>query len=100
MDVGRAPGIGVVLPGIRARTNGQEAIDTVFICQTAANAEEIWIERPRPLIAFVKVAASGIDLPNLQEGGRHWLPAPARPSPGNKHALAHGPPPPPPLPLT
>src|SRR6266849_11124094 len=90
MDVGRTPGIGVVLPGIRARTNSQEAIDTVFICHTTANAEEIRIERPRPLITFVKVAASGIGLPDLQEGVRHGLPTLVEHSSGNNDALADG----------
>jgi hypothetical protein len=67
MDMSRSPGIRVIEPGIGSRTNGQEAIDTIVIGQTATHAQEIGIERPRPLIAFVQVAASSIGLPDLQQ---------------------------------
>src|SRR6266849_2970666 len=70
MDVGRTPGVGMVKPGVCSWTNRQETIDPIFICQTPAHAQEVGIERPRPLITFVEIPASGIGLPDLQE--RIW----------------------------
>src|ERR1700730_8944001 len=73
MDMGRSPCIGVVLPRIRARSNGQEPVTPVFIRQTAAHTEEVGIERPRPLISLMQVAAGGVGLPDLQQGVRNRL---------------------------
>src|SRR5579859_5560215 len=73
MDMRRTPGVAMVLPGIRARSNGQEAIDALSIGQAAPHAEEVGIERPRPLIASVQVAAGGVGLPDLQQRIRHRI---------------------------
>src|SRR6266566_9705592 len=88
MDVGRTPGVRVVLPGIRTRANRQEAVDTACIRQTAAHAQEVRIERPRPLIAFVKVTASGIGLPDLQERVGRWISTIVKHATGHNDALA------------
>src|SRR5437899_2954719 len=88
MNVGWTPGIRMVLPGIRTWTNGQKAIDTIFIRQTAANAEEIRIEWPRPLIPLVKVATSGIGLPDFQERVRYGIPTVVEHAAGHNDALA------------
>src|SRR5258708_39376514 len=88
MNVGRTPGIGVVLPGIRPRTNCQEAVAPCFIRQTAAHAQEVRIERPRPLISFVEVPASGIGLPDLQERVGHRMATVVEYATGHNDALA------------
>src|SRR3989442_12333575 len=88
MDVCRSPGIGVVLPGIRPRANRQEAVDPLFIRQTAAHAQEVRIERPRPLISFVEVPASGIGLPDLQERVGHRMATVAEHATGHNDTLA------------
>src|SRR6266571_1777238 len=89
MDVGRSPGVGVVLPGIRPRTNRQEAVDPILIRQTAAHAQEMRIERPRPLIPFVEVTAGGIGLPDLQERVRHRSPTVVEHAAGHNDALSN-----------
>src|SRR5579884_1756157 len=73
MDVGWTPGIGVILPGISTRPNRQKPIDPLCIGQTPAHTQEVRIERSRPLIPFMEVAASRIGLPDLQECIRHWI---------------------------
>src|SRR5260370_26818889 len=88
MNVGRTAGIGVVQPGIRPRTNRQEAVDPCFIRQTAAHAQEVRIERPRPLISFVEVPASGISLPDLQERVGHRMATVVEYATGHNDALA------------
>src|SRR2546429_4082421 len=88
MDVRRTPGVRVVLPGICTRTNGQEPVDTVFICQAAAHAQKVRIKRSWPLIPFVEVAASGIGLPDLQEGVRHRFATVVEHTAGHNDALA------------
>src|SRR2546422_10864150 len=88
MDVGRSPGVWMVQPRIHARTNRQEPVDTIFVCQTAADAQEVRIERPRPLIPFVEVTAGGIGLPDLQESVRHWSSTVVEHAAGHADALA------------
>src|SRR4249919_1194603 len=88
MDVCWTPGVWMVLPGIRTRTNRQEAVHTVFIRQAAPNAEEVRIERPRPLIAFVEVTASSIGLPDLQERVWHRISTVVEHASGYNDALA------------
>src|SRR6266702_2890272 len=88
MDVGRTPGVRVILPGIGTRTDRQEAVDPVCIRQTAAHAQEVRIERPWPLIPFVEVTPSGIGLPDLQEGVRHWIATVVQHAAGHDDALA------------
>src|SRR2546421_12872208 len=88
MDVRWTPGVRVVLPGICARANRQEPVDTVSICQTAAHAQKVRIERSRPLITFVEVAAGGIGLPDLQEGVRQRFATVVEHAAGHNDALA------------
>src|SRR5437588_9325642 len=90
MDVGRSPGVRMVLPGISTRTDRQEAVDPFNIRQTAAHAQEVRIERPRPLIPFVEVTPSGIGLPDLQKGVRHWIATVVQHAAGHDDALANG----------
>src|SRR5712691_9348087 len=73
MDMRRSPGIGMILPGIRPRSDAQKSVNPVCVRQTATHAEKVRIERPRPLIPLVQVAASGVGLPDLQQGVRHRL---------------------------
>src|SRR5437868_3596792 len=90
MDVSRPPGVGVVEPGIDAWTNGQKGLDPVLIGQATAHAQEIGIEGPRPLIAFVQVAASGIGLPDLQQGVGYRISLVVEHTAGDNDALADG----------
>ena len=69
--MGWSPGIRVIEPGIGSRANGQKAIHPLVIGHTTTHAQEVWIDRPRPLIAFVQVAASSIGLPDLEQRMRH-----------------------------
>src|SRR6266699_3447254 len=71
MDMGWSPGIRVIEPGIGSRANGQKAIHPLVIGHTTTHAQEVWIDRPRPLIAFVQVAASSVGLPYLEQRMRH-----------------------------
>src|SRR5258708_26400896 len=88
MNVRRTPGIGVVLPGIPPRPNRQEEVAPGFSRQTAAHAQEVRIERPRPLISFVEVPASGISLPDLQERVGHRMATVVEYATGHNDALA------------
>src|SRR2546423_14866139 len=90
MDMGRSPGVRVVLPGIGTRTDRQEAVYPFRIRQTAAHAQEVRIERPWPLIPFVEVTPSGIGLPDLQEGVRHWFATVVQHAACHDDALANG----------
>src|SRR5579863_9175942 len=90
MDVSWSPGVRVVLPRIRSRTNRQEPIDAIFVRQTAAHAEKVRIEWPRPLIPFVQVTTRGIGLPDFQERIRHRNPTVVKHTPGHNNALANG----------
>src|SRR5262249_27583463 len=88
VDVRRPPGVGMILPWIRARPDGQEAVHAVCVGQAAADAEEVWVERPRPAIALVDVAPGGVGLPDLDQ--RVWDGAALRVehAPGYDNALA------------
>src|SRR5260221_5366092 len=90
MDVGRTPGVRVVQPGIRPWANGQEPVHPLCIRQTAAHAEEIRIEGPGPLIAFVQVAAGGVGLPDLQKCVRDRISTVVEHAAGHNDALANG----------
>src|SRR2546427_7312714 len=89
MDVGRTPGVGMVQPGVCSWANRQETIDPVLICKTAAHAQEVGIERPRPLIPFVQIPASGIGLPDLQERVRHRSATVVEYATGHNNALSN-----------
>src|SRR6266702_6569845 len=90
MNVGRTPGVGMVLPGIRTWTNRQESVDTVFIRQTASNAKEVRIKRTRPLIPFMEVTSSGIGLPDLQKCVWHWISTVVKHATGHNDTLTDG----------
>ena len=70
MDVGRTPGIIVVLPWIRRRLDRDETIPSLRVGQTAPRARKIRVERSVVLIDFVRVASRGVGLPDLDEGVR------------------------------
>ena len=67
VDVGRAPRIAVVLPGIRAGLDGDEAIATVVVGQAPTRPREVGVERRRMLVILVEVAAGSIRLPDLHD---------------------------------
>src|SRR5581483_11380924 len=90
MDVSWSPGVRMVHPGIRPRTNRQEPIDAVLIRQTATHAKKVRIERPRPLIPFVEVTTRCIGLPDLQECIRHRNPTVVKHTTGHDNALTDG----------
>src|SRR5579864_2438406 len=72
MNVGRTPCILMVLPGIGARFDGNEAIAPTLISKGAAGAGKVRIQRRRMVIAIVAVAAGGIGLPNFNQCVRNW----------------------------
>jgi hypothetical protein len=73
MDMGRTPGIVMILPWVCARPDGGESIDAMLIRQCAAGAGEVGIERRGVLVLRVPIAARGIGLPNLDECLRHGM---------------------------
>src|SRR5690242_12354541 len=87
MDMRWSPGVRMVLPGICSWANGQEAIYSLFVGQAAPNAQKIWIKRSRPLIAPVKIAASRIGLPDLQQSIWYRASPVIEHSPGHNDAL-------------
>ncbi len=68
VNVLRAPGVVVIFPGVRARTNGDKTVAAVVVGESAAFAGEIRVERGIMLIVLVEVAAGGIGLPDFNEG--------------------------------
>ncbi len=63
MDVGRPPGVAVVLPWVGARFDGGEAIAPLVIRQAAPPAAEVGIERGGMLVVLVDIATGRIRLP-------------------------------------
>src|ERR1700730_16769159 len=71
MDMGRAPGVVMVAPGIRAGFHCNETVVALAIGLRPAGAGEIRIERRGMLVADVDIAAAGIGLPDFEQGIRH-----------------------------
>src|SRR5258708_22177443 len=67
MDMGGPPGIVVIAPGIRAGTNGNEAITAFSVRDRVAPTAKIRIKRSIVLIHFVKIPARSVSLPNLDQ---------------------------------
>src|SRR5205085_4612541 len=79
---------GVILPGVGAGTDGEEAVDAVLVGQAAANTEKVRVERPRPLVIAVDVAPGRIGLPDLEERVRHGVAMVVEHTPGHDDTLA------------
>src|SRR5206468_6820912 len=74
VDVRGAPRIRVVLPWVRARLHGDEAVVAVVISERPAGAGEVRVEQGRMTVAVVAVAARGVCLPDLDQGVPHRAP--------------------------
>ena len=88
VDVRRPPGIGVVVPGIGARTDGDEAVAAVVVGQGAALAAEVGVERRAMLVVGMGVAPGGIALPDLDQRTPHRPPVLVEHAAGDDDALA------------
>ncbi len=71
VDVRGPPGVGVVPPRVRAGLDRRERVAAVRVGQRAPDPDEAGVERSRPLVAEVAVAARGVGLPDLQQRVRH-----------------------------
>ena len=68
MDVGRPPGVAMVLPWVGARFYGDEAIAPLVIRQAAPPAAEVGIKWRRMLVVLVHIATGRVRLPDLDDG--------------------------------
>src|SRR5436309_476719 len=89
MNVSRSPRVWVILPGIGARANRDEAIHAVLVREAAAVAEEVGIQRRVVLIHAVPVPAGGIGLPDLNERVGQRRPALVEHAAGDDDPLSH-----------
>src|ERR1700730_2887338 len=71
MNVGRAPGIVMVAPGIGAGFDGDEPVIALAVGLRAPGAGKIRIERRGMLVADMDIAAAGVGLPDLEQGIRY-----------------------------
>src|SRR5438445_12815918 len=89
MNVSRPPCIGMILPGIGARANRDEAVCAVLGREAAAVAEEVGIQRRVVLIHAVPVPAGGVGLPDLNERVGQRRPALVEYAAGDDDPLSH-----------
>src|SRR5256886_13853007 len=89
MNVSRPPCIGMILPGIGARSSDLEAIHAVLVREAAAVAEEVGIQRRVVLIHAVPVPAGGVGLPDLNERVGQRRPALVEYAAGDDDPLSH-----------
>jgi hypothetical protein len=71
VDVGRPPGVAVVLPRVGAGLDGGEPVLAVVAGDDATDAGEVRVERRGVLVALVHVAARRVRLPDLDELAAH-----------------------------
>src|SRR5690349_18544483 len=90
MNMGWAPRVVVIEPGIRARFDGDEAVRAVLIRQGAASTAEIRIQRSGMLVLGMSVAAGRVGLPNLDEGARDGPSITVKNASAHDDALAEG----------
>ena len=88
VNVRGAPRVVVVLPGICAGLDGDEAIAAFGVGDGVAAAGEVWIERRVVLIDRVGVAACGVGLPDFDERVRQRLSVFIDDAAGDDDALA------------
>ena len=67
VNVGGAPGVVMIAPGICARANGEKTIAAFGIGDGVASTSEMGVQRGVVLIVFVEIAASRVSLPELDE---------------------------------
>ena len=68
---GGPPGVVVVLPGIGAGLDRDEAVAAVVVGHDAAAAREVRVERRRVLVDAMAVAAGRVGLPDLDQRVAH-----------------------------
>ena len=83
MNVGRSPGIVVVIPWVRAGFDRHKLIAAVGIGQGSSRPCEIWIERGEVFVLFMAITSGSIGLPDFQQGVRNW------PATITEHASRH-----------
>src|ERR1043165_4058840 len=67
MNVLGAPGIGMVLPGIRTGFDGQEAVTPVGFGDRPTASGEVWIQRRVVLVQLMVIPAGGVGLPDFNQ---------------------------------
>ena len=90
VNVRSAPGVVVILPGIGAGLDGDEAIAAFGVGDGVAAAGEIGIERRVVLIDRVGVAAGGVRLPDFDERVRERTAIFVNDAAGDDDAFADG----------
>src|ERR671915_60675 len=74
VDVGGTPGVGMVLPRVRARLDRDEAIAALVVGHAPSRTGEIRVERGRMAVHVVLVASRGVRLPDLDQGVAYGAP--------------------------
>src|SRR5262249_58011500 len=72
MDVRGPPGVGVVLPRVGARLDGDEVVAPLAVGDAETGAGKVRIQRRRVLVGRVVVAAARVRLPHLDQGAGQW----------------------------
>ncbi|MOA15878.1 hypothetical protein D3C78_1360610 [compost metagenome] len=70
MDMRRTPVVGAVAPGVRTRLDGAEAVVALAVGQGPADATKVGVQRRQVAVVLVPVAATGVGLPDLDQGVR------------------------------
>src|SRR6266403_2210101 len=88
VNVGGAPGIVVIQPGISARLDRYETISPIFVRKCASAAGKVWIQRRRMLVLYMYVPPGRVRLPNLDQGVWHPAPIAIQHPPGDDDPFA------------
>src|SRR3954463_10740774 len=70
MDVGRAPSVVRVPPGVRPRLDGEEAVFASVVRQHPPESDEVGVDGGVVEVAVMEIAPRGVALPDLDEGPR------------------------------
>src|SRR5207249_4191400 len=88
VDVGGPPPVEGVVPGIGARSDGEETVLALLVGERAPRAGEVGIERRIVLVLAVQVAPGRIALPELDQRLRNRPAIAVEQPPGEDDALA------------
>src|SRR5216684_2893354 len=73
MNVRGAPGILVISPWVRARSDRHETVRTLIVRQQSTAAGEIWIERRGMIVELMAITSCGVCLPQFDQRPANWM---------------------------